>query len=233
MSGELAVEGEPLAAPLAVVICARTRLFRDGLGDALEARSRVAVVGRAAAVADCMPLVVRTAPDAVLVDASLEDAEATIRELARLPEAPCVVALAVPDTEDSVLACIEAGAVAFVTVDESIDDLVATLLDLARGEAHASPQLTAALLRRLSHLAARRPDDGAGVELLTSRELEIGALLAEGLSKKEIARELHIELATVKNHVHRILTKLGVSRRAQVGPRLQRLGLPVRSRRSA
>ncbi|MGZ4387753.1 MAG: LuxR C-terminal-related transcriptional regulator [Gaiellaceae bacterium] len=227
MTGELAAGGEPLAAPLAVVVCAATRLYRDGLSDALRFRPDVSVLGTAAGLDDCVSIVEQARPDVVLVDTSMPEASLTIRALGRLSRAPRVVALAVPDAEDAVLACVEAGAAAFVTVEESIEDLVATLVGLARGEAHASPRLTAALLRRLSHLAAR--SDGEDVEALTSRELQVGALLGDGLSNKEIARALQIELPTVKNHVHQVLRKLGVARRAQVGPRLRELGLHARS----
>jgi two-component system nitrate/nitrite response regulator NarL len=227
MSGEPAPGGEPLAAPLAVVVCAATRLYRDGLADALRQRGDVAVVGVAAGLDDCLPLVRGARPDVVLVDVTVPEAASTIRALGRLGAAAQVVALAVPEAEEAVLDCVEAGAAAFVTVEQSIDDLVLTLVALARGEAHASPRLTAALLRRMASLAARRAD--GELEALTSRELQVGALLGEGLSNKEIARELQIELATVKNHVHHVLRKLGVSRRAQVSRRLRELGLYARS----
>ena len=185
------------------------------------------VAGTARATSDCVAVAAGERPDVVLVDASITDSAQTIRALARLSQNPKVVALAVPESEDAVMACIEAGAHAFVTVDQSIDELVATLRALADGQVHASPQLVAALLRRVSDLASVR--DGGSVQNLTSRELQIAGLLRDGLSNKEIAARLQIEPATVKNHVHQVLTKLGVARRAQVGPRLREIGLDRRS----
>lgn len=214
-------------APIPVVVCATTRLYRDGLRDALQRRPAVEVVGTARGLDDCLALTERARPRAVLVDTSLAQASLTIRRLRSLPCAPEVVALGVPEAEDAVLACVEAGAAAFVTVEESVDDLVATIVRLSHGEALASPRLVAALLRRISHLASTRVSDDAAA--LTTRELQGGVLLGSGLSNKEIASQLQIEPATVKNHVHAVLTKLGVTRRSQVGARLRELGFEPRS----
>jgi two-component system, NarL family, nitrate/nitrite response regulator NarL len=224
-AGATAIRGERV--PIPVIVCTPTRLYREGLRDALQLRAGVAVVGTARGLDDCLALAGRERPCAVLVDTSLVQASLTIRRLRNLPYAPEVVALGVPDAEDAVLACVEAGAAAFVTVEESVDDLVATVVRLSHGEALASPRVVAALLRRISHLASARATGDAAA--LTTRELQVGALLGSGLSNKEIASELQIEPATVKNHVHSVLAKLGVTRRSQVGARLRELGFEPHS----
>jgi two-component system, NarL family, nitrate/nitrite response regulator NarL len=211
------------AAALRLVVWARTRLYREGLAESLLARTTIKVVGTVADASECFELVASGRAEAVLVDASLPDAVASIGRLTTFAPEVHVVALAVPEREDAVLGCIEAGAVAFVTVDESMEDLLDVLNALKKGEARCSPRMVAALMRRVSALAAGR--DRADVDGLTARELEIGRLIGDGLSNKEIATRLHIEIATVKNHVHRVLTKLGVDRRSKVGPRLRELGL--------
>lgn len=213
--------------PIPVIVCASTRLYREGLRDALQLRPAVVVVGTARGFEDCLALAERARPRAVLVDTSLCQASLTIRRLRCLRCAPEVVALGVPEAEDAVLACVEAGAAAFVTVEESVDELVATIVRLSHGEALASPRLVAALLRRVSLLASTRVT-GQDVSL-TTREIQVGALLGSGLSNKEIACELQIEPATVKNHVHSVLAKLGVTRRSQVGARLRELGFEPHS----
>ena len=122
-----------------------------------------------------------------------------------------MLAICVPGDERSVLACVEAGAVAYVTCEASLRELIAAVTRLARGEALCSPRMAGILLRRLASLAAScEPAAGAA---LTRRELEVIELVGEGLSNKEIARRLSIELSTVKNHVHNILEKLGVNGR--------------------
>jgi DNA-binding NarL/FixJ family response regulator len=92
--------------------------------------------------------------------------------------------------------------------------LVATLESATRGEALFSPRMAASLLRRVAALAATQPSPSAQVRL-TPRERDIMRLLDEGLSNKEIAQRLGIEVATVKNHVHNILEKLQVHRRGE------------------
>ena len=108
----------------------------------------------------------------------------------------------------------EAGIAGWVTREASVDDLRATVASAAAGEAVFSPRLAASLLRRVAALASERRV-GAQATPLTRRQREILALIDEGLSNKEIARRLSIEVATVKNHVHNILEKLEVTRRAE------------------
>jgi DNA-binding NarL/FixJ family response regulator len=175
-------------------------------------------VDAVADVEECLELARALAPDATLLDLMTPDSLAVIRKLAcEVPESR-VVALAVPEDEEAVIACAEAGVAALLTRDQSIDDLLETLAGVARGEARVSPKLAAMLLRRVTALAAQRPASPglrARRARLTRREHEVLRLLDEGLSNKEIAQRLCIELPTVKNHVHRILEKLAVHRRAE------------------
>jgi DNA-binding NarL/FixJ family response regulator len=104
-----------------------------------------------------------------------------------------------------------------LTCNEPLGELLVAVEDAARGEAHCSPRVAAALLHRvrmLGQTAPVVPQAEAVANRLTSRELQIVALIAQGLSNKEIATRLMIELPTVKNHVHNILSKLGVKQRA-------------------
>jgi DNA-binding NarL/FixJ family response regulator len=107
---------------------------------------------------------------------------------------------------------------AYVTRDQGLDDLRRAIAGLGRDEAECTPHTAAVLLRRVSHLAAERKSagerNGPPAGRLTPRETEILRLIARGESNKRIGRELNIELATVKNHVHNILHKLGASSRS-------------------
>jgi len=106
------------------------------------------------------------------------------------------------------------GIAGFVTSEASVAELVAAIESVARGESLCSPSVVAALLRRLGSLA-RSWAEADPTQPLTRREREILELIDEGLSNKQIAQRLRIELPTVKNHVHNILGKLGVRRRAE------------------
>ena len=97
---------------------------------------------------------------------------------------------------------------------------------LVTGEFRCSPRVAAQLVRRLRALSRERGVDETDARL-TAREQGIAALLAEGLSNKEIARRLGIELCTVKNHVHHVLEKLHATSRAQAAAQLRRHPLPA------
>ncbi|MCV7070106.1 response regulator transcription factor [Mycolicibacterium rufum] len=154
----------------------------------------------------------RSAPNIVLLDMSTDASAAAARLLARdLPSAR-IVALAVPETEPDVLACIEAGVSGYVPRTGSIDDLVAAIRDAIRGEARCSPLITSVLMRRVATLA----NAGGTGQRLTTREREIAEYIALGMSNRDIACRLGIEMCTVKNHVHHMLEKLGVNRRADI-----------------
>jgi DNA-binding NarL/FixJ family response regulator len=133
-----------------------------------------------------------------------------------------MVALAVPDQEARVLACAEAGVSSYVPREASLADLAAAIESAARGEAVCSPRMTALLFRRVRVLSRVRPEP-AEVPELTARQWEIIDLIDEGLSNKEIARRLYIEVPTVKNHVHNILDKLQVRRRSEAAARVRGL----------
>jgi DNA-binding NarL/FixJ family response regulator len=147
-----------------------------------------------------------------------------VRRIRRSAPGVHVVALAVPDDENSVVNCAEAGVAGYVTRDQSIEDVIAAVESVARDEMIASPRLAATLLRRVTALAAHRGASGPAEARLTPRELEIVALIGQRRSNKQIARDLCIEVNTVKNHVHSILKKLHVDRRADAAERVRMSG---------
>lgn len=173
------------------------------------------VAGSAASVREGLALAEQTEPDIVLIDLTIPECQPAIREIGRRVPAARVVVLALPDEESELLAFAEAGVAGFVPRGASLAELVAALESAARGELLVPPRAAAALLRRVSALAAGASDAG-GSAALTARESEIARLIDDGKSNKEIARGLGIEVATVKNHVHNILAKLGLQRRGEV-----------------
>jgi DNA-binding NarL/FixJ family response regulator len=131
------------------------------------------------------------------------------------PEAG-IVALAVPDEVDEIVRCAEVGIRGCVDPEGSVEELVETMECVSRGESPCSPRVASALMERVEALAATEQARGHASTTLTRREREILELVGQGLSNKEIARLLQIELPTVKTHVHHLLAKLHVSRRSEV-----------------
>jgi two-component system nitrate/nitrite response regulator NarL len=208
-----------------VLVVGETRLYREGLAQALSDEYAIAVVGTAVGGRDALAQIDELAPDLVVVDLMQEGLE-LIRVLGGRKPSTRVLAFAVRDSEDEVIACAEAGVAGYVTRDASFEDLTSAISSVARGETLASPRMAAALLRRVAALAAeRRPD--AELDQLTARERDVIELVDRGLTNKEIARALHIEVPTVKNHVHHILEKLNVRRRSDAVARLRAGRMPA------
>jgi two-component system, NarL family, nitrate/nitrite response regulator NarL len=211
------VSTEPVGRVIRVFIVARIRLYREGLAALLPRRDEITLVGTAESWAACADELRALEPDVVLVDMAVADGSSAIREIVNGTDGVKVVALAVSESEQEVVAYAEAGVSGYVTRGESIDDLVAAVESAACGQVTCSPRVAAALLRRVTALSNPSPVETDS--RLTRREAEVAALLDNGLSNKEIAHRLCIELATVKNHVHSILEKLELHSRFEVAQR--------------
>ena len=127
-----------------------------------------------------------------------------------------ILILGITESRESVLQYIEAGATGYVLKESSLDDLLLTIRAAYNGQALVSPEIAAALIERVSTFAHAFTQAGVippESSNLTARELEVLELLSQNLSNQEIAKRLIIEMGTVKNHVHNILAKLGVSSR--------------------
>ena len=197
-----------------ILIVADIRLYREGLAQVLARQSSFRLTGTAGDAHGAIAQLRGQHPDMVLVDMAMSASVDVVRAIRESAPETKVVALSVGETEADVWACAEAGVTGYVGRDASLADLIATLESAVRGEALCSPRMAGSLLRRLAELAIAQPS-GTPSTHLTRREQEILRLLDEGLANKEIARRLGIEVATVKNHVHNILDKLQVHRRAE------------------
>ena len=203
-----------------VLIVAEIRLYREGLAEMLEDEPEIEVVATASGADEAVRMLREQQPDIVLLDVAIPENAWLVRGLVAAVPGTRVVALAVPEAEQDVLRWAEAGVAGYVTREASVEDVVAAVQAVARGEVLCSPRMVATLFQRIATLALERSP--ASIEArLTNRELEILDLIDQGLSNKEIARRLTIEISTVKNHVHNILDKLNVSRRAEAAARVR------------
>jgi DNA-binding NarL/FixJ family response regulator len=183
----------------------------------------VDVVGSAASAPEALALVERRGPDTVVLDLGTAG-PAFVRDLAARAPKLRVIALAVTETPSNVVEWAEAGIAGLVTEDGTVTDLIEAIVSAAHDELLCSPRAAAVLLRHVRSLAGHARGDTS----LTPREIEIAQLIERGLMNKEIALRLGIELPTVKNHVHRILEKLGATRRADAAAHIRRVGLALR-----
>lgn len=193
------------------------RLYQEGLAQAMAADPRFRVIGAASDHREGLLCIAGLpfAPDVALIDVGPPLGFFSARALrAEVPEMR-LLAVAISDREDDVVGWAEAGVAGFVTRDTSLAGLMQAVDSIAIHGSVCSPDITATLLRRIASLAEGRRTESLVRHTLTKREREIVALIDRGRSNKEIALELHVSLATVKNHVHSILDKLHVSRRGE------------------
>ncbi|WP_433796256.1 LuxR C-terminal-related transcriptional regulator [Actinoplanes sp. CA-252034] len=211
---------EPHQSPVtSVYIAAAMQLYREGLALGLRDAPGLRVLESAPGPFDFVAE--PTGRCAVLLlDVAVATGPETLDGVLRAYPGIRVVMLGLSEVTTEILGWIEAGASGFVTLHHSIADLVEVIGDVARDEFSCSPQLAAALMHRVTALAATRRQEWAG-DLLSPRELEVVALIERGLSNKQIATQLFITLATVKNHVHNILDKLDVRARGDAAAYLR------------
>jgi RNA polymerase sigma factor (sigma-70 family) len=203
--------------PLRVVIADDQALVRTGFRMILTADG-IEVVAEAADGAEAVAAVRRTRPDAVLMDIRMprmDGLEATRQILSGGASETRVLILTTYDLDQYVYAALTAGASGFLLKDVTPEHLVAALRLVRSGDALLAPAIT----RRLIERFARRDEAKAALHRdlseLTPRELEVLRLLATGLTNAELADRLTLSPTTVKTHVARILSKLGLRDRVQ------------------
>lgn len=196
-----------------VFLVADVRVHRDLLATALADEDGIVVAGSAHGDVACLAVGMSEA-DVILVDGESLAGPGTVRALAAAAPEAKIVVTGVREDESGVVDLVEAGIAGYATVEQPLAELAAVVAAATDGVLQCSPRVSAALAQRVTALAAVRRQSKR--HALTPREREIAALIADELSNKQIARRLSIEPATVKNHVHNILRKLGVSRRDQI-----------------
>ena len=219
-------------APIRVLIADDQRVVREGLNMLVGLIDDVEVVGVACGGAEAVRLAEAGHPDVILMDLRMPDLDgiaATAQLTERLPATRVLVLTTYAD-EDAIIPALRAGARGYLTKDASAEQIETAIRAVHAGQTHLDPavqeRLVAAVISRPSAPAdPGTAPDRAMPDGLTSREAEVLALLAAGLSNAEIAQRLYLSLATVKTHINRIFAKTGVRDRAQAVRYAYRHGL--------
>lgn len=211
--------------PLRVFLLDDHDIVRRGVRALLESEGDVQVVGESSMIGDASEKIPALLPDVAVLDARLPDGSG-IDLCAELREtAPSVRSLILTsyDDEAAIVSAIRAGAVGYILKEVQGDSLLSSVRTVASGQSLIDPVMARRVIRWIEE-STHGPEELAG---LTDQQLRILELLAEGLTNREIGLRLYLAEKTVKNHVTRILARLGVQRRTQAALLASRL-LPQR-----
>ncbi|WP_227982419.1 response regulator [Nocardia spumae] len=203
--------------PITVLVVDDQELMRAGLKMVLGAHPDVEVVAEADNGATAVRLADELTPDVVLMDVRMPIVDG-VTATAQILESGCgsrVLVMTTFDLDEHALGALRAGASGFLLKDTPPEDLISAIRSVAAGDAVVSPKVTKRLLNRLIAADPTRARDPSVLDVLTAREREVLEQIAAGRSNAEIAAQLYLSEATVKTHVGRVLTKLGLRDRVQ------------------
>jgi DNA-binding NarL/FixJ family response regulator len=188
-------------------------IVRKGVRVLLESEGDIEIVGEATTVADARRLLPGLRPRVLVLDLQLPDGSGldVVRELGALSPETRVLVLTSQEAEESIVAAMNAGAVGYILKQVEGTSLLSAVRTIGAGHSLIDPSLARRMISWMEQ-TNEAPPELAG---LTEQQLKILALLAEGLTNREIGTRLYLAEKTVKNHVTRILAKLGVQRRTQ------------------
>jgi DNA-binding NarL/FixJ family response regulator len=195
-------------------------LLRTAFSSLIDAEDDLEVAGEAADGRQAVELAASLKPDVVVMDVRMpvmDGIEAT-RHItsARAETTPSVLILTTFDLDEYVFEALRAGASGFALKSRPLEELLSAIRTVAAGEALLAPSVTRRLIAHFTETGQPPRRTPPGLAELTDREREVLSLVAEGLSNAELAQTLHVSIPTVKTHVSRILTKLGVRDRTQL-----------------
>lgn len=202
-------------------------LFRTGLASLMADEEGIEVVAQASGGRMGVRLAAELNPDVILMDLRMPDMtgpEATREIVSRNPDVR-VLALTVASEDRDVAEALQAGACGFLAKDTPVDSLVVAIHAAARGMAWLSPKAAEVVLGRIRNAPAPQEQQSAPLAQLSSRELDVLRLIANGMENAQIAAELNISPRTAKNHVSNILNKLGLPSRVQAAVYAVRQGV--------
>lgn len=188
-------------------------IVRRGVAELLEREPDLVVVGEAGTVAQALPRIEATSPDVAILDMRLPDGDGIdlCRDIrSRHPEIACLI-LTAHDDDAAAMSAVLAGAAGYVLKNVRGSTIVQDVRAVAAGKSLIDPKLAA----RVSQQAQREDHDDPRYSALNLRERQVLALIADGLTNRQIGDQLGLAEKTVKNYVSGLLSKLGFERRTQ------------------
>ena len=202
--------------PIRILVADDHAIFRDGLRRLLEADDDVTIIGEASNGNECIKLLGKLKPDILLLDLRMPDKDGlAVLEEVNFDSLPTrVIVLTAAEDDRDVIRAMRLGARGVVLKQSATDLLVKSIYRVHAGEIWLDNRMTAEVMKAF----AKSSDSGPRREkpLLSDREKEIVQLVAQGYRNKEIGEKLFISEQTVKNHLHNIFDKLGVSDRLEL-----------------
>lgn len=203
-----------------IIVLTPLRLLGDGLAACFKSRQDLRTVAVVKDLAHLRELLAPNETQAVLIDVALGIDLFDVRAIAvEWPDLP-LIAVGLTEQRQEVIACGKAGFAGYIPRDASIDTLCDLLNEIVSGRLSCPPEISSGLLRALFR-SDPQSEAGEADPPLTRRESEVLELLGRGFSNKEIANELCLSVATVKHHVHHVLEKMQLQRRAQAMRRVR------------
>jgi two-component system, NarL family, response regulator DevR len=208
-------------APIRVFLLDDHEVVRRGLRDLLESEPDIEVVGESGSAKEATARIPALRPDVAVLDGRLPDGSGidVCRDVRSVDPHIKALILTSYDDDEALFAAILAGAAGYLLKQITGNDLVDGVRRVAAGQSLLDPALTARVLERVRN----GPETNAELAELTAQELKILALVAEGLTNRQIGDRLFLAEKTVKNYVSSILAKLGLERRTQAAVLASRL----------
>ncbi|MCM1973016.1 MULTISPECIES: response regulator transcription factor [unclassified Streptomyces] len=206
----------PAKTPITVFLLDDHEVVRRGVHDLLDAEADITVVGEAGTAEQALIRIPALRPQVAVLDVRLQDGDgvSVCRELrSRMPGLACLM-LTSFDDEEALLDAVMAGASGYVLKQITGTDLVTAVRTVAGGQSMLDPGATARLMARMRGDTPKE-EQVPGLPGFTDREKQILVMVSEGLTNREIGKQLYLAEKTVKNIVSRLFTKLGVERRVQ------------------
>ncbi|MBI3662591.1 MAG: response regulator transcription factor [Acidobacteria bacterium] len=202
--------------PIRVLMADDHAIFRDGLRKLLDAEDDISIVGEASTGAQCIQLLGKFRPDILLLDLRMPDKDGlAVLEEVNFDSLPTrVIVLTATEDDREVVRAVRMGARGIVLKDSATDLLIKSIRTVYAGEIWLDKKKTSDVIEAFKKSAESGPRREK--PLLSDREKEIVGLVAQGFRNREIGEKLFISEQTVKNHLHNIFDKLGVSDRLEL-----------------
>lgn len=203
-------------------------LFREGIKTILSRNSRYEVVGEAGTGREGIRLVIEIKPELVLLDLSLPDRRglSLINDIIRSSPKTGILIVSMHSNIDHIVKSFQSGAMGYIVKESAADTLLAALETVIQGDYYMDTSVSQKVVQKIARIAPKKSiPEPCGYEVLTPREQEVLALLAEGLNSRTVSEKLYISQKTVENHRANIMRKLGLHNSVELVRYAAKIGL--------